>query len=72
MFRGKTNKYVMIGDTPDTDIKGAYENGWDSILLKSGLAMEDSKLANVSCTNLLDGILAYLRTSKHAQSNRTD
>lgn len=62
----------MIGDTPDTDIKGAYENGWHSILLKTGLATEDSKLANVNCTNLLDGILTYLRASKQSQHNNTN
>ena len=38
------------------DIEGGYRAGWDTILFKSGVAREDSQIAKVNCTHLLDGV----------------
>jgi len=35
---GKVKKVVMIGDNEDTDIKGAYNFGWESILVLIGVS----------------------------------
>lgn len=44
---------VMIGDNEGSDILGAYHSGWDSILVKTGVAKHDSKYATVNASNIL-------------------
>jgi len=35
---GKVEKIVMIGDNEDTDILGAYNYGWESVLVTTGIS----------------------------------
>lgn len=38
------------------DIKGATEYGWNSILVLSGVSVEESKKATKTCQNIEDGV----------------
>ena len=31
----------MVGDNPESDIKGANDNGWESVLLRTGVYKDD-------------------------------
>lgn len=35
------NKIYMIGDNPESDIKGANDNGWESVLLRTGVYKDE-------------------------------
>lgn len=35
---GKVEKIVMIGDNEETDILGAYNFGWESVLVTTGIS----------------------------------
>lgn len=56
---GKVRKIVMVGDNEDTDILGAYNYGWESILVKTGVSEEVSEKANYTCDTLLEGLSKY-------------
>jgi ribonucleotide monophosphatase NagD (HAD superfamily) len=47
---------VMIGDNEGSDILGAYQAGWESILVKTGVAKHDSQYATINAENILDGL----------------
>ena len=34
-------KIYMVGDNPESDIKGANDNGWESVLLRTGVYKDD-------------------------------
>ena len=46
----------MIGDTIETDIEGAYNYGWKSVLVKSGVSLHETEKANFSCLNLEEAV----------------
>lgn len=50
----------MIGDNEGSDILGAYNSKWDSILVKTGVTKHDSKMATINCDNIKEGVLKYL------------
>lgn len=52
---------VMVGDNEGSDIIGAYQSGWDSIMVKTGVARHDSKYATVNAENILVGIEEYMK-----------
>ena len=56
---GKVKKIVMIGDNEATDIKGAHNAGWESILVKTGVTQHDSQLATHNCMTVLEGLAKY-------------
>ena len=49
---GESDNYIMIGDNIETDIEGAYNYGWQSILVQSGVSLHETEKANFSCLNL--------------------
>lgn len=52
----------MVGDNEDTDILGAYNYGWDSILVKTGVTKHDSPMATHNCEKLMEGLRKYYPT----------
>lgn len=52
---------VMIGDNEHSDIIGAFESNWDSILVKTGVAKLDSPIATINAENISEGIQDYLK-----------
>lgn len=60
----------MVGDNPELDIRGAVDNGWDSILVRTGVYKDadwDTLLARPSVgvfDNVLEGVEAALRKYK--------
>lgn len=52
---------VMIGDNEGSDIVGAYNSSWDSILVKTGVGCHDSEFATINADNILEGIYEYLK-----------
>jgi ribonucleotide monophosphatase NagD (HAD superfamily) len=42
----------MIGDNIDTDIEGAYNYGWKSVLVTTGVSKHNTHKANHMCSNL--------------------
>jgi ribonucleotide monophosphatase NagD (HAD superfamily) len=50
----------MIGDNEDSDILGAHNSKWDSILVKTGVSKHDSKMATINSENIKEGVLKYL------------
>ena len=57
---GTVEKVVMVGDNVESDIAGVKELGWDSILVKTGVAKEDYDKATVNAENIWEGISQYL------------
>jgi len=47
---------VMIGDSIESDIIGPSKVGWDTILVKTGVARVDSEIATINADNILDGV----------------
>jgi ribonucleotide monophosphatase NagD (HAD superfamily) len=47
---------IMIGDNEYTDIVGAYNAGWDSILVRSGVTFHESKIATVNAMSIFEGL----------------
>jgi len=58
----------MIGDSPNTDIKGANNVGWDSILVRSGIYKESGNSqefpAKYVFDNVLEAVEFILKTEK--------
>lgn len=49
---GTIDKMVMIGDNVEADIVGPHKMGWDTILVKSGVAKEDSEFATINAEDI--------------------
>lgn len=62
------NKFYMIGDNPDVDIKGANNSGIDSILVRTGLftgkGNDDKYPAKIVCDNVYQGIIEIFKREK--------
>lgn len=56
---GKVKKIVMVGDNEDTDIKGAHNFGWESILVPTGVTKHPTGLATHSVSSLKEGLSKY-------------
>ena len=50
---------IMIGDNEHSDIIGAYNAGWDSILVRSGVTYHESKIATVNAMGIYEGLEKY-------------
>lgn len=46
---GPSNRYVMIDDNIDTGIVGAYNYGWQSVLVTTGVSKHSTTKANHVC-----------------------
>lgn len=66
---GKVKKIVMIGDNEDTDILGAFNYGWQSILVRTGVSegYQKQTKATHNCDNLIEGLSKYGVKSKKAE-----
>ena len=53
---GRADSYVMIGDNIDTDIIGAYNYGWKSVLVQTGVSLHGTDKCDHSCRNLLGAV----------------
>lgn len=63
----------MVGDNEDTDILGAYNYGWESILVKTGVSEEVSEKANYTCDTLLEGLSKYgIQPKANTQQTQND
>lgn len=58
----------MIGDSIDTDIVGAYNYGWKSVLVKSGVSLHETEKANYSCFNLEEAVRWVLKENGYEES----
>lgn len=62
MAGGPIEKMVMVGDNEGSDILGASQSGWDSIMVKTGVGKHDSKYATINADNILEGVERYLES----------
>lgn len=69
--KGKNiDRVYMVGDNPESDIKGANDNGWESILLRSGVFKDadwDTIVAKPTAglyDNVFDAVLATIKERK--------
>lgn len=53
---GESENYVMIGDNIDTDIEGAFNYGWKSVLVQTGVSKHNTEKANHFCGNLQQAV----------------
>lgn len=49
----------MVGDNEDTDIKGAHNYGWESILVLTGVTKHPSDLATHNVLSFPEGLAKY-------------
>lgn len=56
---GSVRKIVVIGDNEDTDIVGAHNFGWESVLVTTGVSKEKSLRANHTCETVLEALAKY-------------
>ncbi len=54
----KVERVIMIGDNPETDILGAVEIGWESVLLMTGVHKKRPFVAEPTfvAENLLEAV----------------
>jgi ribonucleotide monophosphatase NagD (HAD superfamily) len=52
---------VMIGDNIESDIVGPSKVGWDTILVKTGVAKSDYALATINSGHIYEGIESYCK-----------
>ncbi len=56
---GKVKKIVVVGDNQQTDILGAYNFGWESVLVTTGVSKDPSVKANYTCNTVLQAFSKY-------------
>ena len=53
---GAIKKFVMVGDNEQTDILGAHNYGWDSVLVTTGVSKDVSPLATYTRKDVLEAL----------------
>lgn len=51
------DKIYMVGDNPASDIQGANDNGWDSLLLRTGVYRDGDNLTTKPSVGIFDNVL---------------
>lgn len=60
----------MVGDNPESDIRGANLHGWDSILVRTGVYKDDHGEPKYKPTTIVDNVLAGVQWAIDREAKR--
>lgn len=60
----------MVGDNPESDIRGANLHGWDSILVRTGVYKDEHGDPKYKPTVTVDNVLAGVRWAIEREEKR--
>lgn len=60
----------MVGDNPESDIRGANLHGWDSILVRTGVYKDDQGEPKYKPTTIVDDVLAGVHWAMKREADK--